>query len=94
MTTRRGREARLRQEHAALYPGIEANKWLPVETLIQQVTDLLHRDRSKGPSITGPRLLHQDHFEFRGTSARPEGLPGGSTRLSDAGAEPGPDAGL
>jgi hypothetical protein len=89
MTAKRGREGRLKQEHAGLYPGLKAGTWLPVETLIQHVTDLIQRDRSKARAITGPRLLHQEHFEFRGRSIRPEGLPPESSRLSDAGADPG-----
>lgn len=89
MTGKRGREGRLRPEHAALYPGIEPGVWFPVETLIRHVTDLIHQDRSRSGIITGTRLLHQDHFDYRGTSARPEGLPARSTRLSDSGAEPG-----
>jgi hypothetical protein len=59
-----------------------------VEALIRHVTDLIHRDPSKSRLITGTRLLHQEHFEYRGISARPEGLPARSTRLSDSGAEP------
>jgi hypothetical protein len=89
MTAKRGREGRLKQEHAALYPGLKAGTWLPVETLIRHVTDLIHRDRSRAEAITGPRLLHQEHFEFRGRSARPEGIPPESSRLSDSGADPG-----
>lgn len=89
MTLKRGREGRLKPEHAALYPGLEPGVWLPVETLLRQVTDLIHRDRSKARVITGTRLLHQEHFEYRGTSERPEGLPAGATRMSDLGAEPG-----
>jgi hypothetical protein len=88
MTAKRGREGRLKPEHAALYPGLQPGVWFPVETLLQQVTDLIYRDRSKSGVITGTRLLHDDHFEFRGTSARPEGLPAGSTRLSDSGGAP------
>jgi hypothetical protein len=88
MSTRRGREGRLRPEHASLYPGLNAGAWLPVETLIRRVTDLIHEDPSRSKAITGPRLLHQDHFEFRGRSARPQGLPEGATRLSDSGADP------
>jgi hypothetical protein len=61
---------------------------MPVELALRQVTDLIHGDRSKSGVITGGRLLRDEHFEFRGTSVRPEGLPQGSTRLSDAGAEP------
>jgi hypothetical protein len=88
MTAKRGREGRLKPEHAALYPGLKPGVWLPVETLLQHVTDLIHQDRSKSGIVTGPRLLREEHFEYRGTSARPEGLPAGSTRLSDSGAEP------
>ncbi len=88
MTARRGREGRLKPQHAALYPGLQAGVWLPVESLIRHVTELLHRDPSKSRSITGTRLLHQEHFEYRGASARPEGLPTGATRLSDSGIDP------
>ena len=88
MTAKRGREGRLKQEHAALYPGLQPGVWLPVETLLQHVTELIYHDRSKSPLITGTRLLHQDHFEYRGSSARPEGLPAGATRMSDSGADP------
>jgi len=84
----RGREARLKAEHAGLYPGLKPGIWTPVEKLLRHVTELIHQDRSRSGVITGRRLLHEDHFEYRGTSARPEGLPAGSTRLSDAGAEP------
>ena len=75
MSINRGREGRLKPQHASLYPGLKAGVWLPVETLIRHVTDLIHRDPSRSRMITGPRLLHQDHFEYRGSSSRPEGLP-------------------
>lgn len=88
MTGKRGREGRLKPQHASLYPGLEAGIWLPVETLIRHVTDLLQQDPSKSRVITGTRLLHQEHFEYRGVSARPDGLPTGSTRLSDSGIDP------
>jgi hypothetical protein len=88
MTGKRGREGRLKQEHAGLYPGLKAGTWVAVETLIRQVTDLIHQDRSRAETISGPRLLHEDHFEFRGRSARPDGLPAGATRLVDSGADP------
>jgi hypothetical protein len=90
MTAARGREGRLKPQHASLYPGLRAGVWLPVETLIRHVTDLIHRDPSKSRVITGTRLLHQDHFEYRGSSARPDGLPPRATRLSDSGADPNP----
>jgi hypothetical protein len=90
MTAQRGREGRLKPEHAALYPGLQPDVWLPVETLLQYVTELIYKDRSKSGVITGTRLLHQDHFEYRGSSARPEGLPAGATRMSDSEAESSP----
>jgi hypothetical protein len=89
MTQKRGREARLRAEHAQLYPGIEPGVWMPVESLLRHITDLVHQDNAKAGIITGTRLLRQEHFEYRGSSVRPEGLPAGSTRLSDSGVEPG-----
>jgi hypothetical protein len=89
MTQKRGREARLRTEHAHWYPGIEPGVWMPVENLLRHITDLIHQDNAKAGIITGTRLLRQEHFEYRGSSVRPEGLPAGSTRLSDSGVEPG-----
>lgn len=59
---------------------------MPVEKLLSLVTGLIHKDRSRSGVITGPRLLHDDHFEYRGSSARPKGLPEGYTRLSDSSA--------
>ena len=90
MTVNRGREGRLKPQHASLYPGLQPGVWLPVEALIRHVTNLIQQDPSKSSVITGPRLLHQDHFEYRGVSARPEGLPKGATRLSDSGKQPEP----
>jgi hypothetical protein len=84
----RGREARLKKEHAGLYPGLSPGVWMPVEKVLRHVTDLIHKDRSRSGVITGGRLLHEEHFEYRGSSARPAGLPEGSTRMSDSGAEP------
>jgi hypothetical protein len=88
VSTPRGREARLRTEYAGLYPGLKPGVWMTVERLLRHITELIHKDRSKSGVITGQRLLHDDHFEYRGISSRPEGLPEGYTRLSDSGAEP------
>lgn len=88
MGTKRGREGRLKPQHAGLYPGLQAGVWLPVETLIRHVTELIHQEPSRSRDIAGTRLLHQEHFEYRGVSERPEGLPLNASRLSDAGAEP------
>ena len=83
MNEPRGREARLRPEFDYLYPDIEAGAWQPVETLIHRVVTMLYGDRSRSGVITGERLLRDDHFEFRGVSPRPAGLPPELSRLSD-----------
>ena len=57
MTPPRGRQARLKAEHAYLYPGIDATAWMPVETLIHRVVTLLYGDPAKSGVITGERLL-------------------------------------
>jgi len=84
----RGREARLRSEFDYLYPDLEPGTWYPVETLINRVVTMLYGDRSRAGVITGERLLRDDHFEFRGMSPRPAGLPPELSRLSDAATEP------
>ena len=89
MSEARGREARLRPEFDYLYPDIEAGTWHSVEVLINRVVTMLYGDRSQSGVITGERLLRDDHFEFRGASPRPAGLPPDLSRLSDAGVEPG-----
>ena len=88
MNGARGREARLRPEFDYLYPDVEAGVWYPVEVLINRVVTMLYGDRSRAGIITGERLLREDHFEFRGSSPRPDGLPPDLSRLSDASAEP------
>ena len=88
MSKPRGREGRLRSEYAGLYPGLEPDIWMPVEQLLRHVTEMIHQDRSKSGIVTGTRLLHDRHFEYRGKTVRPAGLPENSTRLSDSGAEP------
>ncbi|HEX6616091.1 MAG TPA: hypothetical protein VF046_07265 [Gemmatimonadales bacterium] len=88
MSEPRGREARLRPEFDYLYPELEPGAWQPVEVLINQVVTMLYGDRSRADQITGERLLRDDHFEFRGTSPRPPGLPPELSRLSDSGTPP------
>jgi len=84
----RGREARLRPEFDYLYPDVEPGAWYPVEDLISRVVTMLYGDRSRAGVITGERLLRDDHFEFRGSSPRPAGLPPDLSRLSDASTDP------
>lgn len=88
MSEKRGREARLRPEFDYLYPELQPGVWQPVEALIGHVVNMLYGDRSQSGIITGERLLRDDHFEFRGASPRPPGLPPDLSRLSDASAEP------
>ncbi|MBA3659458.1 MAG: hypothetical protein H0W67_07665, partial [Gemmatimonadales bacterium] len=82
------REARLKAELAYVYPEIDPDTWHPVELLLRQVAAMLYGDPAKGSVISGERLLRDDHFDFRGQSPRPEGLPTEASRLSDSGADP------
>ena len=88
MNGARGREARLRPEFDYLYPDVEPGVWHPVEILINRVVTMLYGDRTRAGVITGERLLRDDHFEFRGSSPRPAGLPEDLSRLSDASTAP------
>jgi hypothetical protein len=63
------REARLRPEHAARYPGIEAGVWQPAAVLCDRV---LAGGLLRGsPMGWRDRVLPTEHFEFRGGG--PEG---------------------
>ena len=53
----RGREARLRADFDYLYPGVQANTWVPVERLIHDVVTLLYGDGSK--SGYGIHRMHE-----------------------------------
>ncbi len=65
------REALLKQEYAALYPGLHAGVWYPAahvaEYFLTQFTQL--------PDASGDmrdRILDERHFEFRGGPAAPQ----------------------
>lgn len=88
MDDARGREARLKPEYADLYPGLTTDTWMPVETLLRHIATLLHSRRAEPDTIVGDRLIREEHFEFRGDSDRPHGLPTTMSRLSDASADP------
>ena len=88
MTEARGREARLKPGLGKLYPGVEAGAWRTVEDLLRHVTILIDKRLADPRTITGERLLRDDHFEFRGDSDRPEGWPADLSRMADAGAPP------
>jgi hypothetical protein len=66
------REARLRPEHAALYPGVPAGLWIPAATLAQQLLSGMV-SRTRTPARIDARLMDDAHFEFRGgeRSTRP-----------------------
>lgn len=67
MTARRGqvREARLRSEFADRYPGVEPDVWYTAATLAEHLSRRMGQG-GDAESSTGPRVLPQEHFEFRG----------------------------
>src|SRR5687767_1402177 len=86
----RGREGRLKPEYADLYPGLTPDTWMPVEALLRHIATLLYSRHVEPSEITGARLIREEHFESRGHSDRPDGLPPNLSRLSDASAKPVP----
>ena len=64
------REARLRREHAEIYPGIDPDVWFNAATLAEHLR--LRRLRTGESPEAGPRPLSPEHFEFRG-GERPVG---------------------
>lgn len=65
------REAKLRPEFAALYPGVPPGIWLPAADL--GATLLMQHLRAPSPPELGNRLLDESHFEFRGGASRAPG---------------------
>ncbi|MEO6057889.1 MAG: hypothetical protein ABIQ49_13725, partial [Gemmatimonadales bacterium] len=57
------REAKLKPEHASLYPGVQPGVWMPASSIGQQLL-LWHLTAPTMPQ--GDRLLTEEHFEFRG----------------------------
>jgi hypothetical protein len=59
------RLARLRPEHAAMYPGLDAGVWYPAASVVDYFLAWLVRH--PGPSAAGrARVLDTGHFEFKG----------------------------
>ena len=58
------REARLRPEHAGLYPGVRAGTWEPAAVLVDRI--VAARLLRGGPLEIRGRVLSDEHFEFRG----------------------------
>lgn len=61
-TTRR--EARLRPEHAGLYPGARPGVWEPAAVLVDRI--VAARLLRGGQVEIRARVLSDEHFEFRG----------------------------
>ena len=60
------REARLKEEFAAEYPGIPPELWLPVTELARKLVER-HQSGRKAGRFT--RTFDPTHFEFRGDGA-------------------------
>ena len=63
------REARLKPEHAHLYPGIQPDRWEGARILSDKVLACRLLQPSGG-FVLNERALHPEHFEFRGGTQR------------------------
>ena len=66
------REARVRPEFAACYPGVDPEVWYIAATLAEHLLARYLRENAAG-GPPPPRILRPEHFEFRGEG----GLVGG-----------------
>jgi len=73
------RQARLKRQFAALYPGVVAGEWVPAWLLAEQ---LMASARQRGGDQEG-RVCDPAHCEFRGGGRRPPELRGLRTRAVD-----------
>jgi hypothetical protein len=64
------REARLKHDYAALYPCVRPGVWQPAAVVVDRLLACMleHPDRAGG--IRPGRVIRDEHFEFRGVSAR------------------------
>ena len=76
------REARLRPEWAALYPGLEPGIWMVAAQLVPLV--LRHRLQDQPTWEFTRRILVDEHFEFRGGRPRDDSWAGVLSRVEDA----------
>ncbi|HEX2635880.1 MAG TPA: hypothetical protein VHL81_02070 [Gemmatimonadales bacterium] len=74
------REARLKPEYAALYPGVQPGVWMAASAIGQQLL-LWHLTAPATPQ--GERLMAEGHFEFRGGRKRVGSWINMRTRLAD-----------
>jgi len=73
------REARLRPEFAAEYPGITPNLWMRARELAQSLVDRVHARRKQGLYT---RTFDPTHFDFRGGDSAPR-TPRDRSRSTD-----------
>jgi hypothetical protein len=75
----RVRQARLRPEYAAWFPSIAVAVWIPASTVARKVARQLREGQPRWE--TGPRILSDLHFTFRG--GMPRGASLARTRSED-----------
>ena len=73
------REARLRAEYAAEYPGMTPDVWMPVRELARLLMERVYARRREGRP---GRTFDPTHFEFRGGDSAPR-RPATRTRSTD-----------
>jgi hypothetical protein len=77
------RQARLRNDAAALYPYLPPGTWRTAAELADNLlASLLRHPGACGP-IWRVRLLPEEHFEFRGRPVRPSSDPALRTRRQE-----------
>ena len=73
------REARLKPQYAAEYPGITPGVWMSASELAGKLVDRVHSRRKEGRFT---RTFDPTHFDFRGGDLRARGR-GHRTRSTD-----------
>ena len=73
------RQARLKPEFAALYPGFEPGVWRPAAEAAAQLLAMMR----SADSAFEERVMNERHFEFRGGLPAPR--PHMRSRLADRG---------
>ena len=74
----RGREVRLRQEYARLYPFLTPGVWQSAAVVTEKVVSW-RLEQPAARALSWERVLNPEHFEFRGASPPPEHKPPGQT---------------
>ncbi len=79
------RQARLKPQFAALYPGVAAGEWMPAWLLAELLVAAVGRREGEASG----RAFDPAHCEFRGGGRRPPELRGLKPRGGDGGASGG-----